>query len=552
MKPLDAEIGCATALVVDGNPASRSILTNMLRDFGVRQVVQTSRAADARKALEYRHFDIVVCEYHFEGQAMTGQDLIDDLRLAQILPLSTVVVMISSEAGYERVAEAAEAALDAYLIKPHTEEALRERLVQARHRKRVLRDVIQKIEARDYIAAAELCQARFETRSACWIQAARIGAELWLKLGKPHSSQKLFEAILATGALPWARLGIARSEYQAGGVQKARRTLESLLNDQPHYADAYDVMGRVLLESGEPDAALAALRRGCDLAPGCVARVQKLGVLAFYHGTPHEAGVAPQRAVILGLNSKVFDLQGLVLLALLKFDAGDLRGVTQCLSSIKASREGQPKSARLRRFEEVIQIVRALLERQIAEAVMRTQGLLQELRAPDFEFEAASNLLAVLARLLRREVKFPELSEHLQTLAARFAISRASCELLSRAAHGRPDFDALIRECYASTCARAEEAISHTLSGRPDEAVALLMDAAERTLNAKLMDLAQHTLERHWSAIADREALKARVDALDKQYRSYGTQIRLGQHDIVRLEQGSPRPGAEATPAPGS
>ena len=334
MKPLDAEIGCATALVVDGNPASRSILTNMLRDFGVRQVVQTSRAADARKALEYRHFDIVVCEYHFEGQAMTGQDLIDDLRLAQILPLSTVVVMISSEAGYERVAEAAEAALDAYLIKPHTEEALRERLVQARHRKRVLRDVIQKIEARDYIAAAELCQVRFETRSACWIQAARIGAELWLKLGKPHSSQKLFEAILATRALPWARLGIARSEYQAGGVQKARRTLESLLNDQPHYADAYDVMGRVLLESGEPDAALAALRRGCDLAPGCVARVQKLGVLAFYHGTPHEAGVALQRAVILGLNSKVFDLQGLVLLALLKFDAGDLRGVTQCLSLI--------------------------------------------------------------------------------------------------------------------------------------------------------------------------------------------------------------------------
>ncbi|MCV4803324.1 hypothetical protein OFC41_32370, partial [Escherichia coli] len=80
--------------------------------------------------------------------------------------------------------------------------------------------------------------------------------------------------------------------------------------------------------------------------------------------------------------------------------------------------------------------------------------------------------------------------------------------------------------------------------GRPDEAVALLMDAAERTLNAKLMDLAQHTLERHWSAIADREALKARVDALDKQYRSYGTQIRLGQHDIVRLEQESPRPGA--------
>lgn len=550
MKPLDAEIGTAAALVVDGNPASRSILTSMLRDFGVKQVVQTSRAADARKALEYRHFDIVVCEYHFEGQPMTGQDLIDDLRLAQILPLSTVVVMISSEAAYARVAEAAEAALDAYLIKPHTEDALRERLVQARQRKRVLRDIIERIEARDYLGAAELCQARFDTRSACWLQAARIGAELWLKLGKPHASHKLFEAILATRALPWARLGIARSEYQAGGVHKARRTLESLLNDQPHYADAYDVMGRVLLEGGEPQAALAALRRGCDLAPGCVARVQKLGVLAYYHGTREEAGAALQKAVNLGLHSRVFDLQGLVLLALLKFDALDLRGVGHCLSALKTAREGQQQSARLRRFEEVMQIARALLERQIAEAVMRTQGLLQELRAADFEFEAASNLLAVLARLVGREVRLPELPEQLRTLAARFAVSRASCELLCRAAQQRPEFETLIQECYAAICDQAEQAVSHTLAGEPGEAVSLLLQAAEQTLNAKLMDLAQHTLERHWAAIDAREAFKARIEALERQYRSYGTQIRLGQHDIVRLETQTPRAcGADPLPA---
>lgn len=41
----------------------------------------------------------------------------DDLRLSRLLPLSTVVVMIYGEAGYCKVAEAAEAALDAYLVK---------------------------------------------------------------------------------------------------------------------------------------------------------------------------------------------------------------------------------------------------------------------------------------------------------------------------------------------------------------------------------------------------------------------------------------------------
>ena len=39
---------CA-ALVVDGNPTSRSILVSQLREFGVGAIVQCARAADARR-----------------------------------------------------------------------------------------------------------------------------------------------------------------------------------------------------------------------------------------------------------------------------------------------------------------------------------------------------------------------------------------------------------------------------------------------------------------------------------------------------------------------
>ena len=88
----------------------------------------------------------------------------DDLRLAQLLPLSTVVVMISSEAGYTKVAEAAEAALDAYLIKPHTADALRQRLIQARQRKRALQEIFALIEKGALVEAAEICQVRYKTR----------------------------------------------------------------------------------------------------------------------------------------------------------------------------------------------------------------------------------------------------------------------------------------------------------------------------------------------------------------------------------------------------
>ncbi|WKB53400.1 response regulator [Eleftheria terrae] len=534
MQLLDEEILNASALVVDANPTSRSILAGMLRDFGISRVVQTSRAMEARKALEFRHFDIVLCEYHFPGEPMTGQDLLDDLRLAHLLPLSTVVVMISSEAGYAHVAEAAEAALDAYLIKPHTEQALRERLVQARQRKRSLRDIIVQVEDGRFLPAAELCQARFETHGPNWVHAARIGAELWLRLGKPHAAQKMFEAILKVRALPWARLGVARTQYEAGGALQARRTLESLLGEQPGYADAYDVMGRVLLDQGEPDQAMAALRRACDLTPGSVARLVKLGLLAFYYGSAKEATEALQKASRLGLQSKVFDLQGLVLLGTLQFDAADARGLARSRESMSQAREGAPHSARLRRFEAVLEVFGQLLQRRVADAVASVRRLLDEVTAPDFEFEAACNLLMVLSRLDLQEVRLEDLPHHVDILGRRFAVSRTTAELLGRAVHKRPELQPLLQAAYTAISGAAEEAVSHTLEGSPRQAVQVLLAHAQRTLNAKLIDLAGHTIERHRHEIEEVEPLAAEVQALHDRYRSYGTQVHLTRAEDPR------------------
>ena len=42
----------AKALVVDGNPQSRSILASQLRELGVGSVVQCSKLSEARSRLE--------------------------------------------------------------------------------------------------------------------------------------------------------------------------------------------------------------------------------------------------------------------------------------------------------------------------------------------------------------------------------------------------------------------------------------------------------------------------------------------------------------------
>src|ERR1700759_998143 len=142
----DPEIVNCRALVIDANPTARSIQAAQLRDLGVGTIVQCGRVQDARGQLEAREFDIVLCEQDFHGGNYSGQDLLNDLRRAQLLPFSTVFVMVTSEASSAAVAEAAESALDSYLLKPHTATALSERIQQARQRKRILKDILIAIE----------------------------------------------------------------------------------------------------------------------------------------------------------------------------------------------------------------------------------------------------------------------------------------------------------------------------------------------------------------------------------------------------------------------
>jgi CheY-like chemotaxis protein len=529
MQPLDRDIADCRALVVDGNPTSRSIIAAQLRDFGVGTVVQASKLSDARRTLEHREFDIVLCEQHFPGDRSTGQDLLDDLRRAQLMPYSTVFVMITGEASYAKVAEAAESALDGYLLKPHAATTLGERLRQARHRKKVLQPIFGAIEAGDFEAAARLCLQRFQTRSIYWLYAARIGAELLLRIGNHAAAQKLYDAVIAAQALPWARLGVARAQVEGGQPAAAMRTLQALTDGQPGYADAYDVMGQVQMEQGDFDQALATYRRASELTPNSLSRLQKQGMLAFYLGERDEAVRALERAATLGSGSKMFDAQSLVLLAFARFKEGDSKALQRCVANLSRAHERDEASPRLARFLRVAQTLSLMLNKQLAGVLSELQSLAREFSDTGFDAEAACNMLSLLAELAAAELNLDSAERWVDTLALRFCVSRSLADLLARAAAVHPPHAARVRAAHARLHAIAEQAMSHTLTGDPQAAVRALLAEGERTGNAKLINTAGLTLQRHRERIGDAESLARTVEALRSRFDDVPPTPPLGQ-----------------------
>lgn len=519
----------AKALVIDGNPLSRSIIVGQLRDAGVGTIVQCPRLADARTKLEMWPFDVVICEQYFDREASTGQELLDDLRRNQLLPFYTVFVMVTSEASYSKVAEAAESALDAYLLKPHTAAGLVERIVQARDRKAALKHIFTAIDEERFDDAAQMCKAHFEQRKPYYLYAARIGAELMLRGGHLHEAEMFYEAVIAAKTLPWAKLGVARAQVEGGFQQRAVTTLESLIETDPGYTDAYDIMGRAQFELGNFQAALATFKRSTMLTPSSVNRLLKHGMMAWYAGEREEGVEMLDRATRIGLDSKLYDPQALVLLAFARVDNNEHKGLQRCREQMERIRDRYPDNPRPPRLLEVIEALVAIQDYQTAQALDDVRRMAKTIQLPTFDVEAACNLLALMTRLAMRSIQLYEVDAAVDTMALRFCTSRALTELLVCAATGRQDFINRVRSGHAHILKQTEEAMSLSLKGDPQAAVVKLLQDGEQTLNAKIIESAHLVLQRYQARIPDHAELLKKAQAMRERYRTTDIHAGLGE-----------------------
>ncbi|MBL8510580.1 MAG: response regulator, partial [Betaproteobacteria bacterium] len=343
-----------SALIIEDSGTARTVLAAALREIGVGRVSTSSMPGEGLRKLTANKFDIVLCDYHFGPDKQTGQDLLETIRTKRLLPMTSIFFMITGEASYERVAEVVETAPDDYLLKPFTAALLYDRMMQIIRRKEAFRAIHEAIDAEKYQRALELAEELFHSRSMYRINAARLAGEICMKLNRFEKARFFYEAVLRTKAVPWARLGLAHVEHEGGNTKVARRTLESLVSDHSNYVDAYDFLGRIMVDDGDLNDALEIFKRAVKVTPGSVPRLQKMGSLAFLMGQTDAAEVALEKAVRLGIGSQQLDFQTIIQLAMLKLDKNDARAISKLREPVAAALNMIPESFRLLRMLEML------------------------------------------------------------------------------------------------------------------------------------------------------------------------------------------------------
>lgn len=284
-----------TGLLIDDNNEMRSALRIQLADCGLQNCQSARNIREAVERLEHDKFDLIVCDYNL-GQGADGQQFLELVRRKQLLPLTTAFMMVTGETGYQQVSTAAEFSPDDYLLKPFTSETLANRLMRILEKKEALRSIYQHMHAKgDKQKALAACETLLAEGTRYQADVLRLQGELLLQLDQAGQALALYENILAERATPWALVGKAQAQQALGNAKEAVSLLEEALNTYPNYLVAYDLLAESL-EKTDAAAAQAVVERALKVSAS-TKRQRELGDLALENGDYARAEQAFNTAV---------------------------------------------------------------------------------------------------------------------------------------------------------------------------------------------------------------------------------------------------------------
>lgn len=292
-------------LVVDDFENFRLSMKQMLRAFGAEHIEVAANGNDAVYKCTYDRIDIMICDYNL-GSGKNGQQILEELRHKKLLKHTSIFIMVTAETSRDMVMGAREYQPDAYITKPITRAVLQKRLDTLIEQRAALYDINRELDVDNYPKAISLCLEAMPNlpRHRTWL--LRTLSDLYYQTGDYTHARKLYEDILNSRDLPWARLGLGRVLLAEQQYDAAAELLRALVANNPESMEAYDLLAKVLQAQGKGRQAQQALEEALRISPNAILRQQSLATLAADNQDLDTAAQAWRNTIKLG-NYSVHD-----------------------------------------------------------------------------------------------------------------------------------------------------------------------------------------------------------------------------------------------------
>lgn len=330
-------------LIVDRHSPARDSLRLMLGALGVTAVHGAGNSAEVIRQVKANRFDIILSDFVLDD-GRDGQQLLEELRHAHLIPLSTVYLIITSERGYTNVVALAELAPDDYLIKPFTADQLQARLIRAIYKKHVLRHIYQQIERGALQEAIAACDRVIQQQPQYMYDGLRFKGELLHQLGKTREAEEVFRRVLEGRVVPWAKMGLAMALRDRGALDEAEQLAEQVTQEAPDFLSAYDFLASVQEAQGRLGNAQQSLQRAADASPHNTVRQRLVGDVAARNKDLLAAEKAYGKVIERSKGSSLRSVDDFANLSRVLLERGDLAASRKIASEMKREWRGDKQA----------------------------------------------------------------------------------------------------------------------------------------------------------------------------------------------------------------
>lgn len=289
-------------LVIDDFAEMRSMMRSMVAAYGADLVSQARNGEEALEKMAEQRFDIILCDYNL-GDGKDGQQVLEEAKYRELLPYSTVFIMVTAENTQEMVMGALEYQPDAYLSKPVTKTVMQARLKKLLEKKESMRRISTAIEHKEYAKAIKLCGAAIDAGNKHRFELSKLQAELLIRSGDYDQAETLCQQIIDERELPWAMLNLGKVRFYQNRLDDAESLFERIIDANPNFVAAYDWRARVQEKQGNTEAAQATLLEAVEQSPKSLLRQRQLADVADQNEDYATTEKARRRAVRVGRGS---------------------------------------------------------------------------------------------------------------------------------------------------------------------------------------------------------------------------------------------------------
>lgn len=272
---LDAVCYQKNILIIDAVRQSREILKNFAQSIDAARIYTSHHASDIIVKCESIPYDIILLGYDLGEDRKNGQQILEELRVKNLISRHCAVIMITAEISQAMVLAALEHKPDEYLIKPYTLATISHRVERCLLKKKAMSAIYTAMDNYDYARVITLCNQMVRKNNKYKNECLGIISRQYYELKQYDLAKEIYLAYEKEENCQWAIIGLSKIAIVDQDYELAKQYLHSLIDDYPHYLSSYDWLAKTYQLLKEPIEAERTLEKGINVSPRSVARLKR-------------------------------------------------------------------------------------------------------------------------------------------------------------------------------------------------------------------------------------------------------------------------------------